>query len=175
MDDESSGDKKRLDNEEHLLSPSSRLRRVRRRRRRLFLYLTVAVLVCAVVGLGLGLGLFYGLKDSDSSGSGSNSGTYEHAAVATDAAPCSKVGADILRRGGSAVDAAIASLICVGVINFHSTGIGGGGFMVYYNATNKTATVIDYRETAPGRANSSMYASFGPNQTASLFGKIYNH
>ena len=139
--------------------------------------LAVAVLVSASVALALGLGVGYGLSESigseeSSSGSSGSSGTYEHAAVATDAPQCSVVGADILRHGGSAVDAAIASLLCVGVINFHSTGIGGGGFMVFYNATSKIATSLDYRETAPGRANSSLYAPFGPNETESLYGKV---
>ena len=129
-----------------------------------------AVLVSAALCLAVGLGVGYGLSSSVSDNGDGSSGTYEHAAVATDAARCSQVGADMLRKGGSAVDAAIASLLCVGVINLHSTGIGGGGFMVLYNATNKTATAIDHRETAPGRANSSMYSPFGPNETASLYG-----
>ena len=147
----------------------------RRSMKRNFLFcfiLAVAVMVSAIVALALGLGIGYGLSDEaiSSGGSSASSGTYKHAAVATDAPQCSVVGVDILRSGGSAVDAAIASLLCVGVINFHSTGIGGGGFMVFYNATSKTATSLDYRETAPGRANSSLYAPFGPNETESLFG-----
>ena len=116
------------------------------------------------------LGVGYGLSSSVSDNEDGGSGTYERAAVVTDSARCSQVGADMLRKGGSAVDAAIASLLCVGVINLHSTGIGGGGFMVHYNATSKTATAFNYRGAAPGRANSSMYAPFGPKQTASLFG-----
>lgn len=137
--------------------------------------LAVAVFL-ACLGLVLGLGLGLGLRDDTSTSSSSNgedSGNYKQAAVATDAEQCSKVGVEILKKNGSAVDAAIASLLCVGVINFHSTGIGGGGFMVYYNATSKTATVLDYRETAPRRANSSMYEPFGPNETASLNGRSH--
>ena len=138
-----------------------------------------AVVLTSLVVLGLGLGLGLGLRGenegenqdsdtvpggNDSAVTGENSGTYRQAAVATDAPQCSVVGADILRSGGSAVDAAIASLLCVGVINFHSTGIGGGGFMVFYNATSKTATSLDYRETAPGRANSSMFEPPGTSK-----------
>ena len=102
-------------------------------------------------GLGAGLAL------RNSSSSPSSSGTYQHAAVATDAPQCSKVGVDVLRKNGSAVDAAIASLLCVGVVNLHSTGIGGGGFMLYYNATSGNTTVFDFRETAPLLGSKYMY------------------
>ena len=126
-----------------------------RRKRLLIIFgaVIVAVAVITVVALALALGLSYGLDDDSDSSASASTDTYETAAVATDAARCSEVGVEILRKNGSAVDAAIASLLCVGVINMHSTGIGGGGFLVYYNATSKTATVIDHRETAPGRAD----------------------
>ena len=169
MDDE------RVEEEKHLLS-SGRLTRRRGRHRVYCLAVAIAVTALFCLGLGLGLGLWYGGIDESHGGSSSDSssGTYQRAAVATDAAQCSTVGVEVLKRNGNAVDAAIASLLCVGVINFHSTGISGGGFMVYYNATSKTATTLDYRETAPGRANSSMYARFGPNENASLFGKRFS-
>ena len=77
------------------------------------------------------------------------SGTYRHAAVATDAAECSKIGVEMLKKGGTVVDAGVASLFCVGVMNPQSAGIGGGGFMVYYNATSRESVVVDFREKAP--------------------------
>jgi gamma-glutamyltranspeptidase/glutathione hydrolase/leukotriene-C4 hydrolase len=58
---------------------------------------------------------------------------FEHAAVAADHELCSKVGSVILKKGGHAVDAAIATALCVGVVNPHSAGIGGGGFMIIYD------------------------------------------
>ena len=168
-------DDERVEEEEHYLVPPGRKSRLARRKRRHTIFYVITVIVISILFFtGLGLGLWYGdLQNEFRGSSGSDdesSGTYQHAAVATDSAQCSKVGVDILKRNGSAVDAAIASLLCVGVINCHSTGIGGGGFMVYYNATSKSATVFDYRETAPDKANQSMYEPFGPNETASLYG-----
>ena len=63
----------------------------------------------------------------------------------------------MLKRGGTAVDAAIASMLCVGVINLHSTGIGGGGFMLVYSKRKRQQEMIDFRETAPGNAYADMF------------------
>ena len=84
-------------------------------------------------------------------------GPYQHAVVASDAGPCSEIGRNVLQKGGTAVDSAIAALFCIGVYNMHSAGIGGGGFMVVYNKTTRFVEVIDFREEAPGRANRTMY------------------
>ena len=82
---------------------------------------------------------------------------YQHAAVAADNAECSKVGRNILKKGGSAVDAAIATTLCVGVINMHSTGIGGGGFMMVYDSHKRSAEMIDFRETAPEHSDVDLF------------------
>ena len=66
--------------------------------------------------------------------------------------------ADILRRGGSAVDATITALLCVGVVHAESSGIGGGGFMVVHD-TNGSVHAINFRETAPAAATIDMYHS----------------
>lgn len=76
-------------------------------------------------------------------------GPYQHAVVASDAGPCSEIGRNILQKGGTAVDSAIAALFCIGVYNMHSAGIGGGGFMVVYKKSTKFVEVIDFREEAP--------------------------
>jgi len=99
----------------------------------------------------------------------SSSGVYDNAAVAADAGVCSEIGAKILLRG-SAVDAAVASLICVGVVNLHSTGIGGGGFMIYYEAATRRSYGVDYRETAPSAASFDMYD--GEDSSASSEGEV---
>lgn len=104
-------------------------------------------------------------------GSSSKLGKYRFAAVAADAGPCSEVGTKILARCGSAVDAAIATLLCVGVENTQSMGVGGGHFMTIYNRANKTATTIIAREMAPGAANETMFTT-NPNKDASTFGGL---
>ena len=88
-------------------------------------------------------------------------GPYQIQAVATDHKECSKIGNDTLNLNGSAVDAAIASVFCLGVINMHSSGVGGGGVMLVYNRKLKKAKVIDFRETAPGKTTPDM---FPPNE-----------
>ena len=89
-------------------------------------------------------------------------GAYDKQAVATDTEECSDIGNDVLKEDGSAVDAAIAAMFCLGVINMHSSGVGGGGTMLVYNRTLKSANVIDFRETAPATTTPNM---FEPNKT----------
>ena len=84
-------------------------------------------------------------------------GPYKREAVATDTQQCSDIGENILKANGSAVDAAIAAMFCLGVVSMHSSGIGGGGVMLVYNQISKKATVIDFRETAPATAYRDMF------------------
>lgn len=84
-------------------------------------------------------------------------GPYKNAVVASDAGPCSEIGRDILKKGGSAMDSAIAALFCVGVYNMHSAGVGGGGFMMVYKKSTRFVEAIDFREEAPGKATRKMY------------------
>ena len=58
---------------------------------------------------------------------------FQHAAVSSDDQTCSEMGKSILVKGGSAVDSAITVQLCVEAVNCHSTGIGGGGFMLVYD------------------------------------------
>ena len=59
------------------------------------------------------------------------------------------IGLDVLRRGGNAADAALATAAALGVTEPYSSGVGGGGFLVYYNARTHRVSTIDGRETAP--------------------------
>ncbi|CAG8553683.1 12050_t:CDS:10 [Funneliformis mosseae] len=77
-------------------------------------------------------------------------------AVAAEQQECSNIGVEILKEGGSAVDAAIAAELCVGTINAFSAGIGGGGFMII-RGSDGTSETIDFREIAPAAANNSMF------------------
>jgi gamma-glutamyltranspeptidase/glutathione hydrolase len=70
-------------------------------------------------------------------------------AIATVDLEASDAGMEILRAGGNAVDAAVAAAAVLGVTEPFSCGIGGGGFMVIYRASDKSVTTIDHRETAP--------------------------
>ena len=72
----------------------------------------------------------------------------------------SAVGRDILRRGGNAVDAAVAVGFALAVTHPAAGNIGGGGFMLLRMADGKTAA-IDYREVAPARATRGMYLDAG--------------
>ena len=68
----------------------------------------------------------------------------------------SKVGVDILKKGGNAVDAAIATQFALAVVHPVAGNIGGGGFMVLRMASDSSAT-LDYREKAPAAATPTMY------------------
>ncbi|AJT70077.2 hypothetical protein T261_8484 [Streptomyces lydicus] len=69
----------------------------------------------------------------------------------------SRAGLDVLRHGGNAVDAAVATAAALGVVEPYSAGIGGGGYFTYYNARTGKISTIDGRETAPDRMKSDAF------------------
>lgn len=70
-------------------------------------------------------------------------------AVASVDAEASAAGLEVLRKGGNAADAAVATAAVLGVTEPYSAGIGGGGYFVYFDAATGQVSTIDGRETAP--------------------------
>lgn len=85
--------------------------------------------------------------------------------VATEVQLAADAGGEVLRAGGSAVDAAIAASAAVCVVHAQSCGVGGGGFAIVRNADGSTA-VLDYREVAPAGATPDEFVTDGkPDQS----------
>lgn len=82
-------------------------------------------------------------------------------AVSSVDADATAAGIEILRKGGNAVDAAVATAAALGVTEPYSAGLGGGGYFVYYDARAHTVRTIDGRETAPRSADSSLFLENG--------------
>ncbi|MEV7083521.1 gamma-glutamyltransferase, partial [Streptomyces sp. NPDC093516] len=73
----------------------------------------------------------------------------------------SAAGIEVLKKGGNAVDAAVATAAALGVTEPYSAGIGGGGYFVYYDARSRTVRTIDGRETAPLSADENLFVENG--------------
>lgn len=82
---------------------------------------------------------------------------YQNAVVAADHPLASQAGLEMLQAGGNVVDAAVATSFALSVVRPASCGIGGGGFMVVWNAEKQSSVALDYRERAPLRATRNMY------------------
>ncbi|KAM4578188.1 gamma-glutamyltransferase 5a [Fundulus diaphanus] len=98
-------------------------------------------------------------------------GTFSKAAVAADTRKCSEIGRDILQRGGSAVDGAIAALLCTGIMNPQSAGIGGGSIFTVMDSSGNVK-IINSRETAPSKLNPDLLNSC-PNSFKLISGGIW--
>ncbi len=72
-----------------------------------------------------------------------------------------EAGLDVLKRGGSAIDAAVAVQMMLGVAEPQASGVGGGGFLLYYDGATRGITVYDGRETAPAGATPGMFLDAG--------------
>jgi len=82
-------------------------------------------------------------------------------AVASVDPVASQVGIDVLKRGGNAADAAVATAAALGVVEPYANGIGGGGYFVYYDARTKRVSTIDGRETAPAGMTETSFLEGG--------------
>ena len=81
----------------------------------------------------------------------------EDGMVATAHPLASEIGAEVLRKGGNAVDAAVAIQFALTVVEPMMSGIGGGGFMMVHDGKTKETTIINSRERAPAGATSDMF------------------
>lgn len=77
--------------------------------------------------------------------------------VASQEAAATRVGVEVLRGGGNAVDAAVAVGFALAVTLPRAGNLGGGGFMLVHSAKHREIFAIDYRETAPAKASRDMY------------------
>jgi gamma-glutamyltranspeptidase/glutathione hydrolase len=93
-------------------------------------------------------------------------------AVASVDRDASQVGLNVLASGANAADAAVATAAALGVTEPYSTGIGGGGFLVYYDARRHTVRTIDGRETAPASYTSTTFTK--PDGTPMDFNTVVN-
>jgi gamma-glutamyltranspeptidase / glutathione hydrolase len=105
------------------------------------------VVLIAAIGLVLPASGALGAKPVPTTKQPTATGT--GGAVATVDLDASQVGMQVLKDGGNAVDATVATAAALGVTEPYSCGIGGGGFMVIYDAKSGSVSTIDSRETAP--------------------------
>src|SRR6266853_5807599 len=78
--------------------------------------------------------------------------TAQHFMVVAAHPLAARAGYDATRQGGSAVDAAIATELVLGLVEPQSSGVGGGGFLLHYSSRAGTLETYDGRETAPASA-----------------------
>ena len=83
----------------------------------------------------------------------------EHAMIAAAHPAAAEAGARILEAGGDAIDAAIAAQMVLGLVEPQSSGIGGGGFLLYYDAAREVVETYDGRETAPAAVDERLFVA----------------
>ncbi|HEX3347157.1 MAG TPA: gamma-glutamyltransferase [Acetobacteraceae bacterium] len=80
-----------------------------------------------------------------------------HHIIVTESPAASEAGLAVLRKGGSAIDAAIAAQMVLALVEPQASGIGGGAVLLYYDAAAKTVTAWDGREAAPAAAGPDLF------------------
>ncbi|XP_050742624.1 scoloptoxin SSD14 isoform X1 [Drosophila biarmipes] len=110
----------------------------------------VCWIVLAVTAVGVTLGLVFGLRDKAEE-------PRRMGAVASNGEGCAEVGGAMLDIGGSAADAAIATMLCEGVMLPHSLGVGGGFVATIYSREMGHKETLVARETAPAAATEDMF------------------
>ncbi|WP_326518570.1 gamma-glutamyltransferase [Acinetobacter sp. CAAS 2-6] len=97
----------------------------------------------------------------------------EHGMVASEHEIASQVGLDILKRGGNAVDAAVAVGFALAVVLPHAGNLGGGGFLVLHDVKSGQNIALDFREMAPRHASRNMFLDENGNIIAGK--SLYSH
>jgi gamma-glutamyltranspeptidase/glutathione hydrolase len=95
-----------------------------------------------------------------------------HAAIATSSPAATQIGLRVMRDGGNAIDAAIAVSFALGVLEPKSTGLGGGGFLTYFDAETGGVWTLDFREAAPAAAKRPASGPFTGAQAAAVPGFV---
>ncbi|XP_064460911.1 scoloptoxin SSD14-like isoform X2 [Ornithodoros turicata] len=129
----------------------------------------VVLLVCSCVA-GIVIYVFLKVSCKDcveyaAQVSPSTLGVYNRWAVSTDAAPCSSAPRRIFAKNGTLADAAVATLLCMGVVLPHSMGIGGGFLATVYQRKTRRAWSLIAREKAPKAAHRTMFVGQGSAST----------
>ncbi|WP_184550510.1 gamma-glutamyltransferase [Mucilaginibacter sp. FT3.2] len=101
-----------------------------------------------------------------------NSGQYRNGMVVCAYPDAAQVGLDILKKGGNAVDAAVAVQFALTVTHPQAGNIGGGGFMVFRSGKGETNT-LDFREKGPAGASANMYLDSAGNVIKDM--SLYTH
>lgn len=107
----------------------------------------VIILLC-----GLGVGLYFLLRSNDDNTS--------KGAVATGTVECSNIAVEIMQKGGSAVDSAVAACLCQGLTVPQSSGLGGGFVATVYIRATETFETLNSREVAPLAAYKDMFLDY---------------
>jgi gamma-glutamyltranspeptidase/glutathione hydrolase len=110
-----------------------------------------------VVALALALVFGTGSAGAQTAAPGDQASTAPHAMVAAANPLAVAAGVKVLRAGGSAIDAAVAVQAVLGLVEPQSSGLGGGAFMVYYDAKTHSVTSYNGRETAPAAATPGLF------------------
>ena len=123
--------------------------------------------------------LIFGISDMQGQSAIYSAKTVHHPIVAKNGMVASqhgeatKVGIEILRKGGNAVDAAVAVGFSLAVVLPRAGNLGGGGFMVLHDANKDLTTTINYRESAPKKSKVDMYLDEEGEVDNRLFNQSY--
>ncbi|MEN9834835.1 MAG: gamma-glutamyltransferase [Pseudomonadota bacterium] len=96
----------------------------------------------------------------------------KRAMIATAHPLASAAGIEILRAGGNVIDATVAASFVISVVRPQSTGIGGGGFLLHYDAKDKKTRAYDFRERAPAAATRDMFVGPQGQSKSFRYGKV---